>query len=211
MNTAFSKVDPSWLPLLNPAVAEIVKLIEGEDISPPQDQIFAAFTYPIDHYRVVIIGQDPYPTRGMANGLAFSVNANIEKLPGSLRNILKEYSEDLGLPVPASGDLSKWNDAGVLLLNRHLTISQGTSASHLNIGWAPITEAVAKALGQRGVVAILWGKHAQELKNFFRNTVESVHPSPLSAYRGFFGSRPFSTVNSILAESGKVPINWNLE
>ena len=210
MNTTFSKVDLSWLPLLNPGSAEIVKSLEGVEISPPLDQIFAAFTYPIDHYRVVIIGQDPYPTSGMANGLAFSVNADVEKLPASLRNILKEYSEDLGLPTPTCGDLSKWNSAGVLLLNRHLTIVQGASASHLDIGWAPITESIAKTLGERGVVAILWGKHAQELKSFFTDTVEGVHPSPLSAYRGFFGSRPFTKVNSILSERGKVPIDWNL-
>lgn len=206
----FSKVDPSWLEYLEPKSSIILSNLKGEEIAPKLEDIFAAFTYPIEHYRVVIVGQDPYPTLGLANGLAFSVLPTVQKLPSSLRNIFKEYSEDLQLPIPQSGDLSKWNSAGVLLLNRHLTIAQGSSASHIDMGWAEVTESIARELGRRDVVAILWGKHAQELRHHFKFCISGVHPSPLSAYRGFFGSKPFSRANQILTDIGKEPINWNL-
>ena len=210
MTDPFSKVDPSWLKYLQPQSSEILAKLGSEVISPRFEDIFSAFNYPIERYRVVIIGQDPYPTSGLANGLAFSVHSQVEKLPPSLRNIFREYSEDLGLPLPKNGDLSKWSSAGVLLLNRHLTISEGMSASHLDIGWARITESIARELGKRDVVAILWGRHAQELRSHFKYVIEGVHPSPLSAYRGFFGSKPFSRTNRILLDIDKDPIDWNL-
>jgi len=158
----------------------------------------------------VIVGQDPYPTPGNAMGLAFSVSPAIERIPQSLKNIYTELQADQGIAIPRNGDLSLWSSAGVLLLNRVLTTRQGQSNAHSDIGWQTITSHIASELGKRDVVAILWGKQAQELSSYFTNKVESVHPSPLSAYRGFFGSKPFSDVNQLLVAQGREPIDWKL-
>jgi uracil-DNA glycosylase len=158
--------------------------------------------------RCVIIGQDPYPTAGHANGLSFSTHPSVTPLPKSLQNIFTEYQSDLGETAPLNGDLSSWDSQGVMLLNRVLTTEVGTANAHTKFGWQRITDAVARELGARGVVAILWGRQAQELAQFFPYRVESPHPSPLSAYRGFFGSKPFSKVNAILVAQGKPRISW---
>ena len=143
-------------------------------------------------------------------GLAFSVAPSVQKIPASLKNIFTELMSDVGVPLPKNGDLSPWSGNGVLLLNRILTTKIGESGSHADIGWRKITDHIASELGKRDLVAILWGKQAQELAPFFRLKVEGVHPSPLSAYKGFFGSRPFSRVNEILIAEGKTPIDWSL-
>jgi uracil-DNA glycosylase len=143
-------------------------------------------------------------------GLAFSVAPTVAKIPASLKNIFAELKNDLGIPTPTTGDLSPWSANGVLLLNRILTTKIAESGNHADIGWRKITDHIASELGKRDLVAILWGKQAQELAPFFRLKVEGVHPSPLSAYKGFFGSRPFSRVNEILIAEGKTPIDWSL-
>ena len=169
-----------------------------------------ALTTPIESIRVVIIGQDPYPTPGYAHGLAFSVSRNVVKLPASLKNIFKELESDCAVERPVNGDLSRWSDQGVLLLNRILTTRAGQSLAHADIGWQVITDEVARVLGERSVIAILWGKSAQELTHYFpaEVVIASAHPSPLSSYRGFFGSKPFSSVNRILVDRGQDGINW---
>ena len=158
---------------------------------------------------MVIFGQDPYPTRNHADGLAFSVDASVSKLPPTLRNIFQELSADCGV-IRQSGDLTQWHEQGVLLSNRVLTTQVGTSFSDSKIGWQSITNTVALELGKQDVVAILWGKSAGELSRFFRAnwTIQSVHPSPLSAYKGFFGSKPFSRSNEILIKNSLSPIKW---
>jgi uracil-DNA glycosylase len=156
----------------------------------------------------VIVGQDPYPTPGYAHGLAFSVDEDRRPFPKSLQNIFAELTSDLGIPLPDHGNLERWSESGVMLLNRVLTVELGRPNAHLKLGWQSVTNAIAEELAKRDVVAVLWGKNAQELSNLFQYKVESPHPSPLSAYRGFFGSRPFSTVNTFLLEQGKEPIHW---
>ena len=184
------------------------KLCE-DDVAPPKDLIFRALSQSIASTKVVIFGQDPYPTPGHANGLAFSVNSTVSTLPASLRNIYKELESDVGIKK-SSGDLTDWSNQGVMLINRILTTKPGFSLAHKMFGWELITETVAKVLGDRDVVAVLWGSTAIKLKQYFRQDliVSSVHPSPLSAYKGFFGSQPFSQVNSKLIASGKDPILW---
>jgi uracil-DNA glycosylase len=184
--------------------------IEDEDIAPARELIFQAFTSDLDSIRCVIVGQDPYPTPGNAMGLAFSVPRSVVPIPQSLKNIFTELESDIGIEPPSHGDLSKWSKSGVLLLNRVLTTRLGESNSHREIGWQEVTDRIAAELGKRDVVAILWGKQAQELSKFFNYSVESVHPSPLSAYRGFFGSKPFSRVNEILQSMGRKEIDWSL-
>jgi uracil-DNA glycosylase len=181
---------------------------EGE-VVPPKELIFRALSQPIASTKVVIFGQDPYPTPGHAHGLAFSVDSTVAPLPASLRNIYKELESDVGIKR-GSGDLTDWSNQGVMLINRALTTDPGVSLAHRKFGWELITETVAKMLGQRDVVAVLWGGSAIELKPYFREdlVVSSVHPSPLSAYRGFFGSKPFSQVNSKLMANGIDAIAW---
>jgi uracil-DNA glycosylase len=181
-----------------------------EECAPPKDSIFAAFQSDLATVRCVIVGQDPYPTVGNAMGLAFSINPNVEKIPASLKNIFTELESDQGIPTPVTGDLSPWVSSGVLLLNRVLTTRVGESNAHANLGWQTITDHIARELGKRNVVAILWGQQAQELSEFFPLRVKGVHPSPLSAYRGFFGSCPFSQVNELLISTGRPPIDWSL-
>ena len=208
-----SHVHSSWEPIFEPIsglIESLLSKIENEDIAPPMSSIFRAFEMDVASVRCVIVGQDPYPTPGNAMGLAFSVAPAVEKIPPSLKNILKELESDQGVPLPNNGDLSRWVSGGVLLLNRVLTTRLGESDAHKSIGWQAITDHIASELGKRGVVAVLWGKQAQELAQYFSNTVESVHPSPLSAHRGFFGSKPFSRVNEILNAIEGKPIDWSL-
>jgi uracil-DNA glycosylase len=206
-------VHASWQRLLEPVAPDIEKIlakIADEDIAPPREEIFRAFDIDLEEVKVVIFGQDPYPTEGNAMGLAFSVPTNVTHIPASLRNIFQELESDLGLGRPLSGDLTSWERSGVLLLNRVLTTRVGKTAAHSDLGWQNITNHIARELGARGVIAILWGKSAQGLSGYFSNYISSAHPSPLSAYRGFFGSKPFSRVNDILSSQGRSPINWSL-
>jgi uracil-DNA glycosylase len=206
-------VHSSWKPVLEPFSADIARILgslQGSSIAPAQDRIFAALEVPLSEVRCVIIGQDPYPTAGNAHGLAFSIPDQVAKIPASLKNIFKELHSDLGLEIPQSGNLEKWRDQGVLLLNRILTTEVGRSNAHSNLGWQMITKGIAEAAANQNAVAILWGTEAQALAPVFRESITSVHPSPLSAYRGFFGSKPFSKVNEALIRIGREPIDWRL-
>lgn len=190
-------------------IESIDSKIQNQDISPSYDKVFRALSDSLESTKVVIFGQDPYPTKGHANGLAFSVDSEVSPLPASLRNIFKELESDLNVKKN-TGNLSEWSSQGVMLINRVFTTETGVSLAHEKLGWQEISETVAKVLGQRDVIAVLWGNSAQELKRYFKdeNVVSSVHPSPLSAYRGFFGSQPFSQVNSKLILKGVTPISW---
>jgi len=214
--TFLERVHPEWISALNevlPQIEKIERTLEGQDYQPPANQVLRALEYPLSKMRVVIFGQDPYPTKGHATGLSFSVSADAKVLPKSLQNIFKELTEDIGCEVPLHGDLSQWAEQGVALINRVLTVPTGSSNGHLGTGWQNVTEEIAFILGQRDVVAILWGNNARELGHFFRDdwVISSVHPSPLSAYKGFFGSRPFSKANSILIKHDLHPVNWCLQ
>lgn len=189
---------------------------ERADILPAADCVFAALErVGSDAVRAIILGQDPYPTPGHAHGLSFSVEPDVTPLPRSLGNIFKELTDDLG-SAPQTGDLRRWADQGVLLLNSALTVRTGDAGSHAKIGWSSLTNQIIQRLAERdGLAWVLWGRHAQAFKpqieaGSARNTliIESAHPSPLSARRGFFGSKPFSRVNAHLAEHGIAPIDW---
>ena len=208
-----SHVHSSWTPVVEPlkgVISEVLSRIEGEVTAPSRELIFHALSVDLESIRCVIIGQDPYPTPGNAMGLAFSIPKYVERLPQSLKNIFAELESDIGITQPSHGDLSPWMNSGVLLLNRVLTTRLGESDAHKGVGWQEVTNHIAAELGRRDVVAILWGRQAQELSHYFRYSIEGVHPSPLSAYRGFFGSKPFSRVNEILTRTGRTPINWSL-
>jgi uracil-DNA glycosylase len=215
-------VHPSWLPVFEGLGAEISavrEFLEGETMAgrqwlPEPSQVLRAFTHPLNRVKVVILGQDPYPTPGHSVGLAFSVAPGVG-LPRSLVNIFSELQSDLGVEPPSHGDLNPWADQGVLLLNTVLTVGSGTSGSHRGKGWEPITSSVISALTNRpegAPVAILWGKDAQSYGSRFdsRFVITSPHPSPLSARRGFFGSKPFSQTNELLRQRGQTPIDWEL-
>jgi uracil-DNA glycosylase len=184
-------------------------------MTPLPEQILLAFDTPPQSIRALIVGQDPYPGAGHANGLAFSVDRRVTALPPSLRNIRNEYSDDLGLSLPNHGDLSRWSRHGVFLLNRHLTTLVGSPGAHRNLGWSRFTDAVISALVEREYffVPILWGREAQELLPLLGSLerIDSAHPSPLSARLGFFGSKPFSRTNEILENHGRNPIDWELD
>ena len=213
MVRASSPVHVSWQRLLEPLAPQIDRIlgqIEGELTAPSSGLIFRALELDLEKVKVVIFGQDPYPTLGNAMGMAFSIPSAIVRVPASLRNIFQELESDLGVKKPVSGDLSAWESSGVLLLNRVLTTRIGESAAHANLGWQRITDFIAKELGSRGVVAVLWGKSAQELSRYFEYQINSAHPSPLSAYRGFFGSRPFTNANNRLIELGIKPVDWTI-
>jgi uracil-DNA glycosylase len=186
----------------------------GRTYLPSGDHILRAFGRPMARVKVLIIGQDPYPTPGHAVGLSFSVAPDVRPVPRSLANIFRELQTDLGLPLPSTGDLTPWADQGVLLLNRVLTVAPGAAGSHRGRGWESVTEQAIAALVRRGgpMAAILWGRDAQSLKPMLGNVpwVESAHPSPLSASRGFFGSRPFSRANTLLEGQGAAPVDWRL-
>jgi len=191
------------------------EILEGIQISnpyiPDESKIFAAFELPIDQIRVCIIGQDPYPNPEHAMGISFSVPNSITKLPPTLKNILKELESDIGFKTER-GNLSKWQKSGVMLLNRVLTTEPNVSAGHTNLGWQSFTDEVVQFLGERDVVFILWGNSAAELGKYIAesNLIMSVHPSPLSAYRGFFGSQPFSRCNEKLRKLGFSEIDWKI-
>ncbi len=206
-------VHSSWLPVLEPFSDEISRILDtAKDslLAPSRDKVFAALDLPLSEVKCVIVGQDPYPTAGNAHGLAFSVSRDVERIPASLQNIFKELHSDLDCEIPNSGNLEKWRDQGVLLLNRILTTEVGQSNAHQHLGWQPITQAIAEAAASQGAVGILWGREAEKFAPLFEDSIISVHPSPLSAYRGFFGSKPFSRVNEILKSKGLDPIDWKL-
>jgi uracil-DNA glycosylase len=206
-------VHSSWEVIFQPIQGEIdaiLRLLQDEECAPPTELIFAAFQSELSNIRCVIVGQDPYPSAGNAMGLAFSVDPSVEKIPASLKNIFIELESDQGITIPESGDLTPWSKEGVLLLNRVLTTRVGESNAHIGLGWQKVTDHIARELGKRPLVAILWGRYAQELAPYFSLRVESVHPSPLSAYRGFFGSKPFSRVNVLLTSKDIQPIDWSL-
>jgi uracil-DNA glycosylase len=190
-------------------IDQIEERLLNIDCAPEFESVFRTLSRSIESSRVVIFGQDPYPSKGHANGLAFSVNKSVSPLPPSLRNIFAELASDVGVER-LDGDLTDWFSQGVLLVNRVLSTEVGTSLAHSDFGWQEVTQSIAQELGKREVVAILWGKNAGELSSFFpaERRIESVHPSPLSAYRGFFGSKPFSRCNQILLSNNQSVINW---
>ncbi|MFE4466421.1 uracil-DNA glycosylase [Oerskovia sp. NPDC056781] len=213
---------PDWAEALAPvepqlrAVGDFLRAeaAAGRPYLPAPSDILRAFQRPLADVRVLIVGQDPYPTPGHAMGLSFSVQPHVRPVPRSLQNIYAEMATDLGTPTPVHGDLSAWSEQGVMLLNRVLTVGAGDTGSHRRKGWEAITEAAIRALVARDqpLVAILWGRDAATLKPLLGDTpvVESAHPSPLSARRGFFGSRPFSRVNELLVAQGSAPVDWAL-
>ena len=201
---------PDW-DFLRDEIDEIQKII-GKEFIPTERFVLRALQEPISKARVVIIGQDPYPKPENAIGLAFCVPKLIKKLPPTLQNILTELSSDLGIPKPAHGDLSSWTQQGVILLNLVLTTKPGESLGHENVGWQNVTKRIVEKYRDNGCVFILWGKQAQSLEKMIpsEQRISGVHPSPLSAYRGFFGSKPFSTANSMLLKRGLLPIDWKI-
>lgn len=215
-------LDPDWSRALEPVGADIAALGErlraevsaGRAYLPAGDRVLRAFQRPLDGVKVLIVGQDPYPTPGHPIGLSFAVDAHVRPLPRSLGNIYQELEADLGIPRAAHGDLSAWSDQGVMLLNRVLTVAPGVPASHRGWGWEKVTEHAIRTLvaRDRPLVAILWGRDAANLRPLLGATpiIESPHPSPLSASRGFFGSRPFSRTNELLAQLGADPVDWRL-
>ncbi len=217
-------VDDGWATALQPVQEQVAtmgqflrdEVAAGRRYLPTGENVLRAFTFPFEQVRVLIVGQDPYPTPGHAVGLSFSVAPDVRPLPRSLENIFREYAGDLGLPAPSCGDLTPWAQRGVMMLNRVLTVRPGNAASHRGKGWEAVTECAIRALVGRGrpLVAILWGRDASTLKPMLTGSdcmsIESPHPSPLSASRGFFGSRPFSRANELLAQMGAEPIDWRL-
>jgi uracil-DNA glycosylase len=216
-------VHPSWAPALRPLQAQFSAIGDylrqesaaGRPWAPAGANILRAFQQPLEDVRVLIVGQDPYPTPGHAVGLSFSVAPDVRPLPRSLHNIFRELHDDLGLPAPGNGDLTPWTRHGVLLLNRVLTVRLGEPGSHRGKGWEHITAAAIDALVARPdqpLVAILWGRDAQSLQPALPDVpvIASAHPSPMSADRGFFGSRPFSRVNAQLEELGVDGVDWSL-
>ena len=208
----FDRLHPDWQSVLTPhkdLIDEIEEKLIDLDHTPEFSRVFRSLTRSIASTKVVIFGQDPYAPRGHAHGLAVSVDSSVSPLPPLLRNIFTELSTDVGV-TRNSGDLTDWFEQGVLLINRVLTTEVGSSLAHADLGWQQVTNAVAQELGKHDVVAILWGKSAGELEPYFHPEwrIESVHPSPLSAYRGFFGSKPFSRCNEILSCYGQTPIKW---
>lgn len=221
-NALEGNVHPSWIESLTPVEPRLRELGQflrqenaaGRGYLPASNKILNAFSRPMDQVKVLVVGQDPYPSPGHAMGLSFSVAPEVRPLPKSLINIFQELKDDLGITPPAAGDLTPWADQGVMLLNRVLTVSPGRPASHQGKGWEEFTSAAITALAnrQQPMVAILWGKHAQSAQPLLGGTpvIASPHPSPLSAHRGFFGSKPFSRANTLLAEQGAEPIDWSL-
>ncbi|MGH8962068.1 MAG: uracil-DNA glycosylase [Jatrophihabitantaceae bacterium] len=215
-------VEDGWARALAPVADRITAMGEflraeiaaGRSYLPAGPNVLRAFGQPFADVRVLIVGQDPYPTPGHPIGLSFAVERDVRPIPRSLQNIYRELRSDLGVATPDHGDLTAWSQHGVLLLNRVLTVRPGVSAAHRGKGWEAVTDQAIRALVARDtpLVAILWGKDAQTLKPLLGQTphVESAHPSPMSADRGFFGSRPFSRANALLVERGGEPVDWNL-
>ena len=220
MSNPQPQIEASWLEALKSAFQEpsflhLKHFLTQEKkkekiIFPPGPEIFQAFnSTPLPQVKVVILGQDPYHGEGEAHGLSFSVKDGVS-IPPSLQNIYKEIHRDLGTPFPASGNLMRWAEQGVLLLNQILTTRPTQSLAHEDFGWQKFTEATAKIVGESGAIGIFWGSKAQQFAKYFdpNLSISSAHPSPLSAYRGFFGSAPFSKTNALLRQSGKREINW---
>ena len=215
-------VHPSWASALAPVTAHTTALgaflraerASGPGYLPTGEQVLRAFAQPLDSVRVLIVGQDPYPSPGQAVGLSFSVAPHVRPIPRSLQNIYDELEDDLGVPRPSNGDLSPWADRGVMLLNRVLTVRPGAAGSHRGKGWEIVTAQAISALAARDepLVAILWGRDAQALEPALGHVpcIKSAHPSPLSARGGFFGSRPFSRANDLLVRQGADPVDWSL-
>ena len=221
-------VGDGWAEVLAPVADTVAALGDrlraeqaaGRCFAPAGNRVFAALAMPLASVRVLVVGQDPYPTPGHAIGLSFAVGRDVRPLPPSLANILTEYEADLGLPRPTHGDLSAWVAQGVLLLNRVLTVRHGEPGSHRGWGWEQVTDAVVDGLvaHHRAVgtplVALLWGRDAQALGPRLREggaqVLTAPHPSPLSAHRGFLGSRPFTRVNALLEAAGAAPVDWRL-
>ena len=216
-------VEAGWAEALEPVADQIARMGDflreqvksGKKYLPAGDLVLRAFKQPFADVKVLIVGQDPYPTPGHPVGLSFSVAPSVKRLPGSLVNIFREYSEDLGYPTPATGDLTPWAERGVLLLNRVLTVQPGKPGSHRGKGWEEVTDQAIRALAARKtepLVAILWGRDARTLAPLLEGipAVESAHPSPYSAANGFFGSRPFSRANHLLEQEGAQPVDWKL-
>src|SRR5687767_12608693 len=215
-------VAPDWAEALAPVDQRIeamgrflrAELAAGRSYLPAGEHVLRAFRRPLAEVRVLVVGQDPYPTPGHPIGLSFAVDAHVRPVPRSLANIYRELATDVGVVPPPHGDLTAWADQGVMLLNRVLTVRPGEAASHRGRGWEEVTECAIHALAGRGgpLAAILWGRDAQSLKPMLGPVpwVESAHPSPLSASRGFFGSRPFSRVNQLLEHQGGTPVDWSL-
>lgn len=215
-------IDPGWASALEPVAGRVAAMGEflraevaaGRRYLPEGVNVLRAFTSPFDRVRVLIVGQDPYPTPGHPIGLSFAVERHVRPIPRSLANIYRELHDDLGIPPVSHGDLTGWADQGVLLLNRVLTVRAGSSGSHRGKGWEDVTQAAIEALVARGtpLVAILWGRDAGTLRPLLGDTpvIASAHPSPLSASSGFFGSKPFSRANQLLLDAGAEPIDWRL-
>ncbi|MEU8827803.1 uracil-DNA glycosylase [Streptomyces sp. NPDC048636] len=215
-------VEPGWAKALEPVEERIAamgdflraEIAAGRTYLPAGANVLRAFQQPFDEVKVLIVGQDPYPTPGHAVGLSFSVAPEVRPLPGSLENIFRELHTDLGLPRPSNGDLTPWTQQGVLLLNKALTTAPRRPAAHRGKGWEEVTEQAIRALATRGrpLVSILWGRDARAVRPLLGSlpAVESAHPSPMSADRGFFGSRPFSRANDLLAQQGAQPVDWRL-
>ncbi|MCB5180220.1 uracil-DNA glycosylase [Streptomyces antimicrobicus] len=215
-------VEAGWARALEPVAGQIAamgdflrtEIAAGRTYLPAGAHVLRAFQQPFEEVRVLIMGQDPYPTPGHAVGLSFSVAPEVRPVPGSLENIFRELHSDLGHPRPANGDLTPWTRQGVLLLNRALTTAPRKPGGHRGKGWEAVTEQAIRALVARGtpLVSVLWGRDARNLRPLLGDlpAVESAHPSPMSADRGFFGSRPFSRVNDLLVRQGAQPVDWSL-
>ena len=215
-------IHPSWAEALEPVTPTITRMGEflraevaaGRGYLPAGEHILRAFTIPLADVRVLVVGQDPYPTPGHPIGLSFAVAGDVRPLPKSLSNIFRELTTDIGAPMPSTGDLTPWAEQGVMLLNRSLTVRPGSPGSHAGKGWEEVTDRAIEVLAERSgpLVAILWGAKARSLAPTLRDVprIESAHPSPLSASGGFFGSRPFSRANALLTEQGADPIDWRL-
>lgn len=215
-------VDPGWAEALAPVEDDVHRLgawlreetASGRPYLPAGAAVLRAFEYPFDEVKVLVVGQDPYPTPGHPIGLSFAVDPGVRPVPRSLANIYRELHDDLGVTAPAHGDLRPWSERGVMLLNRVLTVRAGDAGSHRGKGWERVTEQAVRALvaRDRPLVAVLWGAQAGSVRPFLADTpiVASAHPSPLSASRGFFGSRPFSQVNELLVAQGADPVDWTL-
>jgi uracil-DNA glycosylase len=215
-------LDAGWASALAPVEQRIPELgaflpagaREGRGLRPAGETVVRAFRYPLDTVRVLVVGQDPYPTPGHPIGLAFAVDPRVRPVPRSLANVYAELRSDLGVPTPPHGDLTGWSEQGVMLLNRVLSVRPGEPGSHRGLGWEAVTEHAIRTLVARDapLVAVLWGRDAARLRPLLGSTpvIESAHPSPLSASRGFFGSRPFSRANALLAAQGAQPVDWAL-
>ncbi len=217
------QIDSGWARALEPVGGQIARMGEflraegaaGRAYLPEGNSVLRAFREPFADVRVLILGQDPYPTPGHPIGLSFAVAADVRPIPRSLANMYRELHDDLGIPPAEHGDLTRWTTQGVMLLNRCLTVRPGAPASHRGKGWEEVTDCAVRALASRGgpLVAILWGRDARAAKPMLGSVpvIESAHPSPLSASKGFFGSRPFSRVNAALEQQGAAAIDWRVD